>query len=233
MSTHRIAIISDTHGLIRDEVKEVLKTCEAIFHGGDINTQDIVDELSEIAPLYIVRGNNDKEWAEHIPMTVTENVFGFNFFMCHKMSDIKKSSIPEGTDFVIYGHSHKYETYEENGIFYINPGSPGPRRFHQPVTMAVLTVDDTDKSYSVEKIDMSPVLSKESAKGTISPKDLDKVVTLIIKDMNSGKSVADTAKRNRVDEELVESIYRMYSTHQGIDTAGIIDRLELRNIYTK
>ena len=36
---HRIAVISDTHGLIRDEVREVLKTCEIIFHGGDINTQ--------------------------------------------------------------------------------------------------------------------------------------------------------------------------------------------------
>ena len=30
---HRIAVISDTHGLIRDEVREVLKTCEIIFHG--------------------------------------------------------------------------------------------------------------------------------------------------------------------------------------------------------
>ncbi|MDO4188568.1 MAG: metallophosphoesterase family protein [Lachnospiraceae bacterium] len=233
MAKHRIAIISDTHGLIRDEVREVLKTCEIIFHGGDINTQKIVDELGEIAPLHVVRGNNDKEWAEHIPMTVTENVAGFKFFMCHKMSDIKKIGIPNDTDFVIYGHSHKYETYEENDICYINPGSPGPRRFHQPVTMAVLTVDETDKSYLVEKIDMSPVLLKESAKGTISPKDLDKVVTLIIKDMNSGKSVGDTAKRNRVDEELVDSIYRMYSTHQGIDISGIIDRLELRNVYTK
>ena len=34
---HRIAVISDTHGLIRDEVREVLKTCEIIIHGGDIN----------------------------------------------------------------------------------------------------------------------------------------------------------------------------------------------------
>lgn len=63
---HRIAVISDTHGLIRDEVKEVLKTCKIIFHGGDINTQEIINELNEIAPLRVVRGNNDKEWAEHI-----------------------------------------------------------------------------------------------------------------------------------------------------------------------
>ena len=123
---------------------------EIIFHGGDINTQEIINELKEIATLYIVRGNNDKDWAENIPETINETVFGFSFFLCHKMSDIKKSGIPENTDFVIYGHSHKYETYEDNGIFYINPGSPGPRRFHQPVTMAVLTVDDADRSYEIE-----------------------------------------------------------------------------------
>ena len=58
-------------------------------------------------------------------------------------------------------------------------------------------------------------------------------LTLIINDMNSGKSITETAERNRVEKDLVESIYRMYSTHQGIDTAGIIDRLELRNIYSK
>lgn len=100
---HRIAVISDTHGLIRDEVREVLKTCEIIFHGGDINTQEIINELKEIATLYIVRGNNDKDWAENIPETINETVFGFSFFMCHKMSDIKKSGITENTDFVIYG----------------------------------------------------------------------------------------------------------------------------------
>ena len=75
---HRIAVISDTHGLIRDEVREVLKTCEIIFHGGDINTQEIINELKEIATLYIVRGNNDKDWAENIPETINETVFGFS-----------------------------------------------------------------------------------------------------------------------------------------------------------
>ncbi len=47
------------------------------------------------------------------------------------------------------------------------------------------------------------------------------------------KSITETAERNRGEKDLVESIYRMYSIHQGIDTAGIIDRLGLRNIYSK
>ena len=51
----RIAVLSDTHGLLRPEVMEIVNTCDAVLHGGDINTQRIVDELSKDKPLYIVR----------------------------------------------------------------------------------------------------------------------------------------------------------------------------------
>ena len=64
----KIGIISDTHGLLRPEVIESLDGCEAILHGGDINKQEIIDQLEKIAPVYAVRGNNDKEWAENIPI---------------------------------------------------------------------------------------------------------------------------------------------------------------------
>ena len=64
----KIGIISDTHGLLRPEVIRALEGCEAILHGGDINRQEILDRLEDIAPVHAVRGNNDKEWAEHIPL---------------------------------------------------------------------------------------------------------------------------------------------------------------------
>ena len=54
---HRIGIISDTHGLLRQEVIEILQGCEVILHGGDINCQEILEALGEIAPVYPVRGN--------------------------------------------------------------------------------------------------------------------------------------------------------------------------------
>ena len=80
---HKIAVISDTHGLIRDQVRERLSGCEAILHGGDINRQAILDELAEIAPVYAVRGNNDKEWAEQLPETLSLELFGLRIFMVH------------------------------------------------------------------------------------------------------------------------------------------------------
>ena len=60
----KIAVISDTHGLLREEVKRELATCEAIFHAGDIDKPEVVKVLRELAPLYVVRGNADKGWAE-------------------------------------------------------------------------------------------------------------------------------------------------------------------------
>ena len=63
----QLGIISDTHGLLRPEVVERLKTCDAILHAGDVNRPEILDTLRAIAPLYVVRGNNDKDWAEGLP----------------------------------------------------------------------------------------------------------------------------------------------------------------------
>ena len=84
----KIAILSDTHGLLRPEVVEQLKNADAILHGGDINKQSIVDELRQYAPLYVVRGNNDKEWAEEIPhdLTVTLKASRFTWFTIRRKS---------------------------------------------------------------------------------------------------------------------------------------------------
>ena len=43
----KIAILSDTHGLLRPAVLEYLQTADAILHVGDINKQEIVDQLRQ------------------------------------------------------------------------------------------------------------------------------------------------------------------------------------------
>ena len=84
----KLAILSDTHGLLRPEVVEHLKTADAILHGGDINKQSIVDQLEGYAPLYIVRGNNDKAWAEGIPHHRTVTLGGATFYMVHNRKEV-------------------------------------------------------------------------------------------------------------------------------------------------
>ena len=133
---YRIGVVSDTHGLVRDEVREVLKTCQVILHGGDINRREILEELKAIAPLFVVRGNNDKEWAKELPETLSATVCGLNIFMVHN-----RKHVPEDlgdADVVVFGHSHRYEEKWEQGRLWLNPGSCGPRRFGQPITMAVI-----------------------------------------------------------------------------------------------
>ena len=144
----KIAILSDTHGLLRPEVVEHLKTADAILHGGDINKQNIVDELRQYAPLYVVRGNNDKEWAEAIPHDLTVTLDGVTFTMVHNKNEVPADL--SGVDVVVFGHSHKYVQEEKDGRLWLNPGSCGPRRFHQEITMMMAQV--TDGKIQVEKI---------------------------------------------------------------------------------
>lgn len=137
---HKIGILSDTHGLLRPEVVRALQGCEAILHGGDINRQDIIDQLNTIAPVYVVRGNNDKDWAEHIPMFLDFQLYGCHIYMTHKKKDLPQDL--SDYDLVVYGHSHRYEQKSSGKTLLLNPGSCGPRRFHQDITMAIAEVDN-------------------------------------------------------------------------------------------
>ena len=143
-----VLILSDTHGLLRPEVLEYLSQADITIHGGDINTQAIVDKLREYAPLYIVRGNNDKEWAEELPQSLTFSIEGVRFFLIHNKRDVPSDL--SDTDVVVYGHSHKYACEERNGVLWLNPGSCGRRRFDQEITFAVMTVDGGH--FQVEKV---------------------------------------------------------------------------------
>ena len=144
----KIAVLSDTHGLLRPEVMDRIAGCDLILHGGDINKPEIIDRLQEIAPVYAVLGNNDREWAEHVPVTLTFQVEDCHFFLVHN-----KREVPEdlaGIDVVVFGHSHRYLEQTIDGRLWLNPGSCGRRRFDQEITFAMMTVDG--KSISVEKI---------------------------------------------------------------------------------
>ncbi|WP_283124324.1 metallophosphoesterase family protein [Angelakisella massiliensis] len=144
----KLAIVSDTHGLLRPQVVEHLKNADVILHGGDINKQTIVDQLRQYAPLYIVRGNNDKEWAEDIPHHLAFTLEGINFFMVHKRKDLPENL--SEVDVVVFGHSHQALLEEKGGVLWLNPGSCGPRRFHQEISM--MTAEITDGKIQVEKI---------------------------------------------------------------------------------
>ena len=144
----KVGIISDTHGLLRPEVLEILKSCDCILHGGDINKPEILDALRPLASIYVVRGNNDKDWAEGLAKTLTFSIEGVKFFMVHNKRDVAWDL--KDAQVVVFGHSHKYFEREIDGRLWLNPGSCGRSRFGGEVTMAVMTIENG--KYIVKKI---------------------------------------------------------------------------------
>ena len=124
----KIGIISDTHNVLRNDVLEELQTCDYILHAGDIMKEEILEKLKKTAPLIVVKGNND-----YLMLNEEEyfTLAGYRFYMVHQIGEKKD------VDFYIYGHSHRYECYIQNGVQYLNPGSCGRKRFSLPLTYII------------------------------------------------------------------------------------------------
>ena len=144
----KLIILSDTHGLLRPQVIEHLQTADAILHAGDINRPAILEQLRQYAPLYVVRGNSDKEWAQELPHHLDFTLEGVRFYMVHNKKEIPADL--SGVDVLVFGHSHKYLQEEKGGLLWLNPGSCGPRRFHQEITM--MMAEAKNGALRVEKV---------------------------------------------------------------------------------
>jgi putative phosphoesterase len=146
----RLGIISDTHGLLRPEVHDVFKEVDRILHAGDVGEhgQDILDELALIAPVTAVYGNVDGgSLRSKLPATVDEKIDGFRFIVTHghelgsPTPEALKEEFPEA-DVIVYGHTHRpLITNLPDFTVVINPGSAGPRRFRDPVTVAIMETE--------------------------------------------------------------------------------------------
>ena len=291
MEGHRIGVISDTHGILRPETAEILKTCETILHAGDVGKPEVLRQLRDIRDTYAVRGNVDsgrirefyareterRKCAEDVKIRAKEfeasraggfeaqaggfeaqaggfevradkfeagqaelpeeleiELFGFRIYMIHDKKQIRKN-LP-GVDLIICGHSHKYEVGRLGNTVCLNPGSCGPRRFHLPVTMMLLTLYPAEHRLETERIDCLDIPAM--GKGTLDtdeemkiPKqDIYRLVRQIMKEVDAGRRIAEIAARNHIDERFAEQVCRMYLTHPGVDVDGILDRMERKNL---
>ena len=217
----KIGILSDTHDLLRPEALLALHSCEAILHAGDVCRQEILDELGKIARVYVVRGNNDKEWAENIPVLLDFEIAGLRVFMTHKKTDLPDDLSPY--DLVVFGHSHKYEESHRGKTLLLNPGSCGPRRFNQPITLAILEI--VDRNITVAKI-----VFPHNGKTLAVPKreDLKAQIATVIKEIRKGRSPEKIAVRHGWNVDLVEQIARLYVTHPGVTVDGILEKMGVK-----
>jgi putative phosphoesterase len=139
-----IGLISDTHGLLREEALRALKGSDLIIHAGDVGNREIIDKLKSIAPVFAVRGNVDTEpWASALPETEVVVAGAATIFVLHDVHALDLNPAAAGFQIVVSGHSHKPDRTERDGVLYVNPGSAGPRRFQLPVTIARLDLTQT------------------------------------------------------------------------------------------
>jgi putative phosphoesterase len=149
----KIGLISDTHGLFREEALQALHGSDLIIHAGDVGDSRILEALGQLAPTVAVRGNVDTEaWAKSLPETAVVQAGSVNIYVLHDVKTLDLDPNAAGFHIVVSGHSHKPGCSEQNGVVYINPGSAGPRRFNLPITIARLDLGVTP--CSVEFVDL-------------------------------------------------------------------------------
>jgi putative phosphoesterase len=137
----RVGVISDTHGLLRPEAVAFLQGSDFIVHAGDIADADVLNKLKAIAPVTVVRGNNDTgPWAMAIGETAVLRVDDVLIYVLHNLNDLNVDPLAAGYRVVVSGHSHKPLIEECGGVLYVNPGSAGPRRFKLPIAVAELKI---------------------------------------------------------------------------------------------
>jgi putative phosphoesterase len=137
----RVGLISDTHGLLRPEALAFLRGSDFIVHAGDIGDAEVIKALRALAPVTVVRGNNDKsEWAEGIAETELLQVGEVFIYVLHNLAELDLDPVAAGFQVVVSGHSHHPLVERRDGVLYVNPGSAGPRRFKLPIAVAELQI---------------------------------------------------------------------------------------------
>ena len=149
----KIGLISDTHGLLREEALEALRGSQLIIHAGDVGNAEILESLKKLAPVVAVRGNVDTQpWTRALPETGIAEAGGATIYVLHDVKALDLNPAAAGFQIVVSGHSHKPRKMVRDGVLYINPGSAGPRRFQLPVMVARLNLER--KPWEPEFVDL-------------------------------------------------------------------------------
>ncbi len=147
----KIGVLSDTHvsavsTSLPAEVFRIFQDVDLILHAGDIVELSLLDELSALAPVEAVAGNMDPpEVHLRLPQKKVIPAGRFRLGLIHGKCriDVQREMVRKefnAVDLIIYGHSHTPFWGVENGMRYLNPGSPTDKRYAPYNSVAVLTV---------------------------------------------------------------------------------------------
>ncbi len=145
----KVGIVSDSHGLLRDEVMGILMNCDCVIHAGDFCTNQILERFQNVpGKFYAVRGNNDQTVRAPLKMRLRFRIEELEFLLVHDQADAGREV--EEADVIVFGHTHKFYEKEENGKLWLNPGSCGRPRFGGETSFVIMEVDKS--TYKIRKI---------------------------------------------------------------------------------
>jgi len=137
-----IGVVSDTHGALSDAAFEALAGSDAIVHAGDMGVGHILATLEAIAPVMLVRGSNSCVAEGQAPVVANVRLGGVRVMIAHVESDLTGAFDPAlvGARVAVFGHTHRPEISECDGVLWVNPGSPSDPRQGSPKSVALVTV---------------------------------------------------------------------------------------------
>ncbi|MBC8210283.1 MAG: metallophosphoesterase family protein [Gammaproteobacteria bacterium] len=155
-----VAIISDTHASLHEEIKAIIRQCDIAIHAGDICDADILDAMQpKTGQVIAVTGNNDHErgWPAHqaqrvkqlpavaaldLPGGVVKIEHGHVHDMNRPDHQDLRDAHPEAR-LVVYGHTHRKVIDDYAQPWVVNPGAAGATRTRGGPSCLVLTASET------------------------------------------------------------------------------------------
>ena len=150
----RITVISDTHIPQRaldlpPELWQRIEKSELILHAGDITILSVLEKLVQVAPVRAVRGNMDSQDIKYrLPIQDIVEIEGIRIGLAHgwgvpgEVKNLVRSLFQEQDPrVIIYGHSHQPDMIWEDGVLFLNPGSPTDRIFAPYLSYAQIVID--------------------------------------------------------------------------------------------
>ena len=133
----RIFVLADTHNRLPEDVKEMARDADEIWHLGDVCVEAILDELRAIGPrVTLVRGNCDSnfEW----PLVIDLVRGGLRFRLQH----IAPEKPPDDVDVLLHGHTHVPRNERRGKVLFLNPGCVTRPNRGAPPSVAWLEIAD-------------------------------------------------------------------------------------------
>lgn len=149
----KIGVLSDTHvpaitPALPAAVFRIFRNVDLILHAGDIVELSLLEELKAIAPVEAVAGNMDPpEVHLRLPQKkiITAGRHRVGLIHGKYRIDVQRDMVRkefDAVDLIVYGHSHTPFWGVENGMRYLNPGSPTDKRHAPYNSVAILTAGD-------------------------------------------------------------------------------------------